>query len=202
MDPARHWDEAIPVEAYVDQLWRKHRKRFTRNRDLATIAPEVRGRFAGRGLRLLVLTEPYCEDSSQLVPVVWRLALEADDFETRVLRPSGHPALANRYVNEAGHPAIPVFLLFGSDGGTLGELVERPRRMTAEIIAETRRFQEANQHLPGIRRAYDRMPEETQARVKQHIIEWREEQGVRWGGYLLDDLAVLIERPVVADGRQ
>ena len=43
--------------------------------------------------------------------------------------------------------------------------------------------------LAGVRRSLDRMPEETQSQVKQHIAAWRDSQQERWAGYLLEDLA-------------
>jgi hypothetical protein len=188
------WDAAVPVDDYVGGLWRKHRTRFTRNLERGQIPDELRARFAGRPLRLLVLTEPYCDDSTLLVPVVWRLAREMETIELRVARQHEYPDLAARYANHAGHPAIPVFILLDGHGRELGALVERPARMTADTIAEARRFQAAHPNLPGIQRAIDRMPEETQALLKQHLAAWRDERFERWAGYLLDDLAGLVER--------
>ena len=65
---------AVPIEAYVAQLWRKHRARFARNRERTTVPADLRPRPGARPPPLLVLTDPWCEDSAQLVPVVWRLA--------------------------------------------------------------------------------------------------------------------------------
>ncbi len=192
MTIAEHWSDAMPIDTYVAQLWRKHRKRFTHNRERTTITPSIHDPFAGKGLRLLVLTEPYCEDSSQLVPVVWRLAQEVDDLELRVRRQSEHPDLAARYPTGVGHPAIPVFILMDSQLDELGSVIERPQRVSAEIVREIRRFQDEHPTLAGVRRSLDRMPEETQSQVKQHIAEWRDSQQERWAGYLLEDLAGMI----------
>ena len=183
------WPNAMAIDDYVGLLWRKYRKRFLTNRDRTKIPPSLLQRFAGQGLRLLVATEPYCDDSAQFIPVVWRLALELDDVEVRVLRQSEHPDLAGRYLADAGHPAIPVFILLNERGDELGALIERPQRATAEMTDETRRFQDAHPELPGIRRTLDRMPEETRAQLKQHIASWREGQQERWANYLLEDLA-------------
>ncbi len=193
MISAEHWPLALPIDTYVGQLWRKHRKRFMQNLDRTTIPPSIRERFAGMTLHLLVLTEPYCEDSTQLVPVVWRLAQEVDGLELRLLRQSEQPELAVRFLADAGHPAIPVFILLDDQLDELGALVERPPRVTAEMIAETRRFQDAHPDLRGIRRSYDRMPEETRAVVKQHIAGWRDTQHELWTCCLLDDLAAIAE---------
>lgn len=189
---SEYWSVATPIDDYVAQLWRKHRKRFTQNLERTIIPASLHDRFTGQSLRLLVLTEPYCEDSTQLVPVVWRLAQEVDDLELRVLRPSEHQDLAARYPTDAGHPAIPVFILLNDQDEELATVIERPRRATAEMAAETRRFQDAHPDLPGIRRTFERMPEETQTHVKRHIADWRASQHERWAGYVLEDLARIV----------
>jgi hypothetical protein len=195
-DIADRWAAAMPVEAYVAQLWRKHRGRFARNRERTTVPDDVRARFGGRPLRLLVLTDPWCEDSAQLVPVAWRLAQEVGGVELRVLRASEHRDLADRYATRGGYPAIPVFVVLGADLRELGALVERPARATAELAAETRRFQQEHADLPGVRRTVERMPDETRAMLKQHITAWRDGQHDRWTRYLLEDLAA------IADGEE
>jgi hypothetical protein len=186
------WATAMPIEAYVATLWRKHRGRFARNLERTTIPDDLRARFGARPPRLLVLTDPWCEDSAQLVPMVWRLAQESDGVELRVLRASEHRDLADRYATRGGYPAIPVFVVLGADLRELGALVERPARATAEMAAETRRFQREHADLPGIRRTVERMPDETQAMLKQHLAAWRDGQHDRWARYLLEDLAAVI----------
>jgi hypothetical protein len=144
-------------------------------------------------LRLLVLTDPWCEDSAQLVPMIWRLAQEVGDVELRVLRASEYRDLANRYATRGGYPAIPVFVVLGPDLRELGALVERPARATAEMAAETRRFQQEHADIPGVRRTVERMPDDTRAMLKEHIAAWRDGQHDRWTRYLLEDLVAIGE---------
>ena len=187
------WAAAMPIEAYVAQLWRKHRGRFARNLERTTIPADVRARFCGHPLRLLVLTDPWCDDSAQLVPMVWRLAQEVAGVELRVLRASEHRDLASRYATRGGYPAIPVFVMLGADLRELGALVERPARATAEMVAETHRFQQEHTELAGIRRTVERMPDETRALLKQHIAAWRDGQHEQWTRYLLEDMAAIVD---------
>ncbi len=191
---ARAWDAALPVEAYVESLWRKHRSRFLRNRDRTPVPQTLLGGSGGTSLNILVLTEPWCEDSAQLVPMLWRLAGERPDVVVRVAREHEHRDLASRYQNAAGHPAIPTFILLDADRWEIGALVERPRRVTEEVVAELRRFQTTHPALAGIARTLDRMPEETRAAAKGHIAEWREGQHERWAGFFFDELSEIITR--------
>ena len=195
IDPemADRWATAMPIGDYVARLWRTHRGRFVRNRERTVVPDDLRARFGDRPRRFLVLTEPSCEDSAQLVPIVWRLAQEVPGVELRVLRPSERPGLADRYPTAGGHPAIPVFVVLDEGLRELGALVERPPRATAEMAAEARRFQREHADLPGIRRTLEPMPDGTRAAVKQHINAWRDGQHDRWTRYLLEDLAAIPE---------
>lgn len=183
------WQTALTIDDYLAQLWRKHRARFARNRDRTQVPEGVRARLAGRPLRVLVLTEPWCEDSAQFVPAIWKLTLELPEVELRVLREHEHRELAARYHNQAGHPAIPTIVLLDEELRELGALVERPPRVNAALAAEARHFVQAHPELPGIRRTLDRMPEETSAALKAHIAQWRDTQHEVWVAWLLEELA-------------
>jgi hypothetical protein len=191
VDPQQLWDEALSLDSYVGQMWRKNRKLFARNRERTVIDPAMRKRFAEHPVRIMVLTEHYCEDSLQLVPIIWRLADDLDNVDVRILRQHQYPELAARYLTN-GHPAIPVFIVLNGDGRELGALIERPSRVTHEITEEIRHFQQTHPELPGIQRTLDRMPEETRATAKQHIVNWRDDQSARWAGHLLEDLADIV----------
>ena len=184
MDAAQFWDEALSLDDYVGQMWRKNRK-TARNREQTVIDAATRDRFAQHPLRILILTEHYCEDSLQLVPVIWRLADEVEPVAVRVLRQHQVPELASRY-QTAGHPAIPVFIVLNRDGHELGAL-RRPSASTRSP-PNSGAFSRRNPNLPGIQRTLDRMPDETRVAVKQHIANWREHQLTRWADILLEDL--------------
>lgn len=192
MLPAERWSQAMTVEQYLAQM-RENREQFLENIERTEITAEDRAVFAKEPLRILVLTEDWCGDSAQLVPVLVRLAREVPTVEVRVLLRDQHRDLNEQFPRADGYLAIPVIIVMDRDGELIGSLVERPARATEEITAETRRFQQANPDLPGINRALDRMPEETRAAVKANIAEWRWGQQDRFARYLLEDLAVLVE---------
>src|SRR3712207_3024971 len=132
------WDGALTVDEYGGQMWRKNRKVLSRNRERVIIDSARREHSRTRPMHILVITEHYCEDSAQLVPVVWKLADEAPTVELRVLRQHEHPDLSACYLTDGpnGHPAIPVFLMLDAGFRELGALVERPARITSEMTAE------------------------------------------------------------------
>ncbi|HET7035149.1 MAG TPA: thioredoxin family protein [Thermomicrobiaceae bacterium] len=193
MQAAAIWEQAMPADEYVAQM-STNRDAFLENMRRTEITAADRVRFGAQPLKLLVLTEEWCNDSVQFLAAALRLAHEVPGVAVRVLRRDEHRELAAQYPRSDGYNAIPIFILFDEDARELGALVERPARVTAEMAEETRRFQQEHPELPGIRRNVDHMPDETKALVKANNARWRVDKLERWVPYLFDDLAAIAER--------
>lgn len=193
---ADYWEQARPADQYVASM-QENRERFRENMRRTPITGEDRARFGQEPLRVLAITEEWCVDSVQFLAALMRLAEELPNIEVRVLERPQVRELAERYPRQDGYHAIPILILFEERQGALrelGALVERPARATAEIAAETHRFQQAHPELPGIRRTVNNMPPETQAAVKANSRAWRVGQFERWVPYLFDELAEIVAR--------
>ncbi|MBX6752641.1 MAG: thioredoxin family protein [Thermorudis peleae] len=185
---AELWDEAMTPDEYLQQMT-KNRERFEANITRTRIMPGDWAAFGQEPLHILVLTEDWCSDSAQFVPMVIRLSQLVPTVEVRILRRDEHKDLAEQYQRKDGYQPIPVFILLDAEFQELGALLERPERATQEMTEETRRFLAEHPDLPGANRMIDRMPEETRQAVKAHIAAWRDEQFDRWTRYLIEDLA-------------
>ena len=189
---AERWEQALTPDEYIGQM-AQNRERFEANIERTKVMPGDWAAFGREPLHILVLTEDWCGDSAQFVPMVIKLAQQIPTVEVRILRRDEHRDLADRYRRKDGYQAIPVFIVLDSEMQELGALIERPERATAEIMEEQKRFLAAHPELPGGNRAFDRMPEETRQAIKQHIAGWREEQFDRWTRYLMEDLAEIVK---------
>lgn len=183
-----YWDTAIELDDYMDQMT-LNQAWFRSNLEVAELLPEERAAFDGAPLRVLVLTEDFCGDSAQLIPVVGRLARELDNVEVRILHRDQHLELADGYRRKDGYQAIPVFILLNAAGEQVGSLIERPERATQAMATETARFAAENAQLEGVRRSYQSMPDATRKAVSENIREWRAGQQDIWARWFLDDLA-------------
>jgi hypothetical protein len=188
---AERWDQAMTAEAYLAQMT-QNRDAFEANIERTRIMPGDWAAFGHEPVHLLILTEEWCGDSLQFVPMVIALARQVPTVEVRILRRDLHRDLADRYRRKDGYQAIPVFVVLDSEMQELGALIERPERATAEMVEEQKRFLAAHPELPGATRAFQQMPEETRQAVKQHLAAWREEQFDRWTRYLFEDLAEIV----------
>ncbi|MGA7670243.1 MAG: thioredoxin family protein, partial [Nitrolancea sp.] len=140
-----------------------------------------------------ILTEEWCIDSTQFVPPLTKLSREVPDLQIRVLRRDENKDLATNYRRKDDYQAIPVFIFFDENMRELDFLIERPVKVSEEMAAETRRFQQEHPELPGVTRNYDRMPDETKAAVKANSQQWRRGQQDRFARYFLDEVTEILQ---------
>jgi hypothetical protein len=188
---AKRFSDGMTIDEYVSQM-RENRERFLANLEHVRIAEHHLAALSGEPLHILVITEDWCADSVDFVPVVAKLERELPNVEVRVLRRDEHPDLAGNYPTKDGNQAIPIFIFLDAAMQEIGSLIERPAGAAAEIAAQTRRFQQAHPELPGINRMIDRMPDETRRAVKAYIRAWRRAFYDRWPGYFLDNVAEIL----------
>jgi hypothetical protein len=185
-------NDAVAIDTYIDSM-ENNRSQFVQNADQTIIQEEHAAFFADQELKFLVITEDWCIDSVQFIPVLVKLAGENPGIELRVLRRDEHTDLAEQYPRKDGYNAIPVIIIFDGDGNELGSIVERPEQASAEMAEETRKFQEANPDLDGIKRNIDKMPEDTKEAVKTHSRKWRMTQQDRFTDLLLIELREIVD---------
>lgn len=191
MQAADYWAQALEFDDYLAQMT-LNQELFRANYERTALTEDERAAFAGAPLRFLVLTEDFCGDSAQFIPVIGRLAHSLDNVEIRILHRDQHRELADNYRRKDGYQAIPVFVLLDAAGDELGFLIERPERSNNAMIAETTRFAAENAHLEGIRRTYQNMPEATRKAVSDNMRSWRARQQEQWTRWLLDDLSQIV----------
>ena len=77
-------------------------------------------------LVILVLTEPWCGDSTAILPVIQKL-FEKTNIKIRILRRDDNPELMDRFLTNGGR-AIPIILILNKDGSYLGRFGPRPQQ--------------------------------------------------------------------------
>jgi hypothetical protein len=91
--------------------------------------------FDTSGLKILVLTEPWCGDSSAVLPVIEKL-FQDHDVEIRILLRDQNPELMDQFLTHGGR-SIPVFLFLDGQGQFLTRFGPRPS--AAQAIFERHR---------------------------------------------------------------
>lgn len=185
---AERWEQAMAPDEYIASM-QQYRPEFERNITRTRIMPGDWAAFGQEPLHILIITEDWCPDSVQFVPMVIALAQRVPTVEVRLVRRSEHQDLAAHYRRPDGTQAIPTFVLLDADFQELGVLIERPERAAAELRAALAEFARTHPELEGVERPWAEMPPETRLAVRAFLNEWREQQFERWTRYLFEDLA-------------
>ena len=185
---AERWESALTPDDYLATM-QQYRDQFEANISRTRIMPGDWAAFGQEPLFILVITEDWCPDSVQFVPMVIALARRIPTVEVRILRRSEHQDLADRYRRPDGSQAIPTFVLLDAEMQELGYLVERPERATQELREALAEFAAQHPELEGVTRPWSEMPAKTRMAVRTFLEEWRDRQFDRWTRYFFEDLA-------------
>jgi hypothetical protein len=93
--------------------------RINRLNKQVSVTPELRAALAQvtEPWTWLVLTESWCGDAAQIVPVLHRIAKESSTITLRFLLRDQHPELMNAYLTNGGRSIPKLICLRTSDGG-------------------------------------------------------------------------------------
>ena len=153
---ADQWDEALPYERFEQEAADEHRGLWQGISRLARV-PEWAARRAsalpGR-FRLVVLSEDWCGDAVNVVPVLAKWAASAPSVELRILRRDQHPAVMDRYLTNGAARAIPVVIVLTEAMEELGWWGPRPRELQAWVTEQRRQGREKRALYPEVRRWY------------------------------------------------
>lgn len=142
------WEEALPWSAFFNQsmeqwnLW-DGVYRHVKIPDWAIAAAARPG-----GLHLLVITEDWCGDAANTVPVLVRLAEKVPGVDLRILPRDQYPGIMSRYLTQ-GSSSIPIVIGLDREFRELGHWGPRPGELQAWIMAnraavpKDRRYAEA-----------------------------------------------------------
>ncbi len=168
------WQRAIPWARYLAYEVHEHLDLWRGIWERSRSDPAQLARLAGIGgrWRLLVLSEDWCGDASNTVPVLARFAADAPELELRVLQRDENPELMDLYLTN-GSRSIPLAILLDEEGRAVGRWGPRPaelqefvirekrqgRRPLSEIYLETRRWYARDRGVTTLRELVDRIEE-------------------------------------------
>jgi hypothetical protein len=125
-------------------------------------------------LRVLILSEDWCGDCTDNLPIVHRLAEESGKLEVRILARDAHLDVMDNYLKYEQFRAIPLILFLDENGNVIGDLKERPESIT-ELRALKRQELYASRPDFGEPGAYAELSEEKRAELQEALLAMREE---------------------------
>ncbi len=147
---------AAPFRAYLDSvrenqdLWRGVYDRARLPAKAGAQARAVRGAW-----RLLALSEDWCGDAANILPVAARLAESSPDLELRVLSRDENLDLMDAHLTNGRSRSIPVIMLLDVDGRERGWWGPRPASLQKWVMEEGMKM-EPGPRYREVRRFYAR----------------------------------------------
>lgn len=131
------WNEGVSFSAFLPtaqenaDLWRGVWDRARVPEDLAARAAAVPGRW-----RLLVISEDWCGDAVNIVPVLARLAEAVPSLDLRIITRDDHLDLMDAHLTNGRSRSIPVVLVLDEDFVERGWWGPRPSELQAWVMEE------------------------------------------------------------------
>lgn len=132
-----YWNEAVSFSAFLPtaeanaDLWRGVWKRVRLPDDLVARAAAVPGRW-----RLLVISEDWCGDAVNIVPVLARLAEAVPTLDLRIITRDDHLDLMDAHLTNGRSRSIPTVLVLDEDFVERGWWGPRPSELQAWVMEE------------------------------------------------------------------
>lgn len=153
----KYWDAGFSWRDYLGREVREHKELWEAVWQRSRVpgwAAEQGGRL-GRGWKLLVISEDWCGDAFNTVPVVAKLA-EALGWELRVVKRDESLELMDRHLT-GGARSIPMTIVLHPDFTPAGQWGPRPAELQAWVMAEKRAGTRPNSEIyRDVRRWYAR----------------------------------------------
>jgi hypothetical protein len=150
------WERAVSFQDFLTtatqhvDLWTGLYERFAVPAEATARAESVAGTW-----HLLVLSEDWCGDASNTVPVVARLAQAASNLDLRLLARDENLDLMDAHLTN-GSRGIPVVILLDGQGVERGWWGPRPADLQRWVMTEGKTFDDHDEKYLQVRKWYAR----------------------------------------------
>jgi hypothetical protein len=125
-------------------------------------------------VRVLILSEDWCGDCTDNLPVIDRIARESGKLDVRIVSRDANLEIADAHLKYGKFRSVPLMLFLNPDGSVAGELIERPESVTELRARKRREIYETHPEF-GTPETSATLPEETRAALSAALMEMRAE---------------------------
>lgn len=161
-----YWDHGFTWPDYLDHEVEKNAELWAGIYRRARSPEWAAERFEALGvpIRLIVITEDWCGDASNTVPVFARLSEAIPTLELRIVKRDESPDLMDRYLTN-GSKSIPIVIALDGEFEPISSWGPRPVELQEFVISEKRAgLRPSSDIYKDTRRWYARDRGETSAR--------------------------------------
>jgi hypothetical protein len=137
LDFRTYWDNAFSWDDYLNREVKQHEEMW-RGVYAKSVVPEwalERGREIGEEWRLLVISEDWCGDAFNTVPVMARLAEVLPTVQIRIVKRDENLELMDAFLT-SGSRSIPLVIVLRPDFSVAGRWGPRPPELQEFVLTE------------------------------------------------------------------
>jgi hypothetical protein len=127
-----------------------------------------------RRYRVLVLSEDWCGDCTDNLPILNRIAAETGKIDVRIVSRDEHLEIADAHLKYGKFRSIPLVLFLNEDGGVIGHFIERPESVTELRAAKRKEIYEQHPEF-GTPETYATLEPELRAALGDRLLAMRDE---------------------------
>jgi thiol-disulfide isomerase/thioredoxin len=147
-------------------------------------------------VKVLVISEDWCGDCTDNLPVLNRIAEETGKLDFRVFARDENLDLADQFLKEGKYRSIPVIVVLDENLDPVSHVIERPSTVTEMRLKKRQELHEAHPELGGFGAAPDQLSDEVrdargkaESALKAETAPWAVAEVVRWVGNALSPAA-------------
>ena len=159
---AERFNQGMTYEEYRNQM-NRNRERFDETEAAVKLKSDDVKAFASlpQSLNVLVIAEDWCGDVIAGLPVLGKLADQADGkLNVRTFLRDQNLDLMDQYLKEGKFRSIPVFAVFDQGFNEIGVMKERPEAVTKMMQEGTAKIHQENPQYGPVGTPADQMSEE------------------------------------------
>jgi hypothetical protein len=166
LDFRKYWEDAFRWDDYLDREIHQHQEMW-RSVLAKCGVPEwavEEGARIGGEWRLLVISEDWCGDAVNTVPVMARMAEALPNVQLRIAKRDGNPGLMDAFLT-SGSRSIPLAIVLRPDFSVAGRWGPRPPELQEFVLSEKKKGERPSSEIyRDVRRWYARDRGETTLR--------------------------------------
>lgn len=124
-------------------------------------------------LNVLVLSETWCPDCTDNLPILNRIARESGKLDVRVISRDTFPAVADAHLKEGKFRSIPTMIFFDDAGNEVGTFIERPASVTEQRNERRRAVYAENPDFGSPDAPASELPDEVRAALEPRLVAAR-----------------------------
>jgi Thioredoxin len=184
-----HFSQGLTIAEYISGM-QENRDRLEENYRNATLTSTNIERIQNSNMpvNVLVLAEDWCGDVLRYLPMLARMAEVATNWNARVFYRDQNLDLAERWLKDGTHSAIPVIAFFDENWHELGYYQEKPAQVYTEEAEAIANFATLHPDLPDSALPYAQMSETTKQVYAPYMVGFRLGRMPAWQSMFVDEV--------------